>query len=146
MDKIEHVEMTKEEREAHETKWGRYNDAPPNFTEITAEEFARSGFFTWCKVGMEHRQIMPDRIGNSKMLNPITNGVLGISLFYMNHGENFGIANDYWANKVRYFKFADCFHDWKEISAKEAGKPSLNCYHYCKCSKCGASWEYDSSG
>jgi hypothetical protein len=68
------------------------------------------------------------------------------TLFYMNHGENYAMTADYWGQKVRYFKFADCYHDWKEISPAEAGKPAWNCYHYCKCTKCGASWEYDSSG
>ena len=134
-----------EEIVAHEAKWGRFNFCPPGFQEITPEEFARSGFFTWCKVGIEFRQLCVENVDQTKMLTPVPH-MMSITLFYMNHGEHYGMANDYWGNKVRYFKFADCYHDWKEISPAEAGKPSLNCYHYCKCSKCGASWEYDSSG
>lgn len=133
----------KAEVKAHEEKWGRFNDAPPGFTEITAEEFATSGFFTWCKTAQEFRQISPENIDQSKMLAPVKY-FLGITLFYMNHGENYGLAR--YEDRVRYFKFADCYHDWVEISAKEAGKPAWNCYHYNKCSKCGARWEYDSSG
>jgi hypothetical protein len=128
---------------AHEKKWGRFNDAPPNFTEITADEFAQGGFFTWVKEGIEFRQISPDTIDMKKMLSPVKY-MLGITLFFMNHGDNFGLAQ--YEGKVRYFKFADCFHEWHEISAKEAGKPAFNCYHYMKCSKCGAQHEYDSSG
>lgn len=132
------------EREAHETKWGRFNDAPPGLTEITAEEFAQSGFFTWCKVGQEFRQVCRG-IDQTKMLTPFPD-MLSLTMFYMNHDANFAIAQDYWGKKVRYFKFAVCYHDWKEITAAEAGKRAMNCYHYCKCSKCGASHEYDSSG
>jgi hypothetical protein len=137
--------MTPEVRAAHEAKWGRFNFAPPGFKEITAEEFAQSGFFTWCKEGLEFRQILQDNVKPDQLLHPIK-GSLSITLFYMNHGEHYGIANDYWDKRVRFFKFADCYHEWVEISAKEAGKPALNCYHYNKCTKCGAQWEYDSSG
>lgn len=138
-------ELTEEELAAHEAKWGGFNDVPPGFTEITAEEFAQSGFFTWCKVGMEFRQINPATVDKTKLLSPLET-FTSFTLFYMNHGENYAITADYWEKKVRYFKFADCYHDWKEISAAEAGKPAWNNYHYCKCVGCGASWEYDSSG
>ena len=144
-EKIGAIELTAEERAAHEQKWGRFNNPPPGFKEITAEQFSQSGFFTWCKVGMEFRQIDPAQIDQKAMLSPVKT-FLSVTMFYMNHGENFAMAHDYWAKQVRYFTFADCYHDWKEISAKEAGKPAFNCYHYCKCAKCGASWEYDSSG
>ena len=136
---------TTAEMHKHAEKWGSYNSAPPGFKEITAEQFAQSGFFTWCKVAQEFRQLILTDEQQKSMLSPVRH-CMSITLFYMNHGEHFGIANDYWAKKVRYFTFADCYHDWKEISAKEAGKPAMNCYHYCKCTKCGASWEYDSSG
>lgn len=132
-----------EELRAHEAKWGRFNDAPPGFMEITAEQFATGGFFTWCKVAQEFRQISVENIDQSKMLAPVKY-FLGVTMFYMNHGPHFAMAR--YDDRVRYFQFADCYHDWKEISAKEAGKPAFNCYHYCKCSKCGASYEYDSSG
>ena len=143
--KIEGGLTTKEARDAHEKKWGGYNDAPPGFKEITAEQFAQSGFFTWCKEGMEHRQIITTPEQHKALLSPITH-CFSITMFYMNHGENFAIGHDYWGKKVRYFTFADCYHNWVEITAKEAGKPAFNCYHYCKCSKCGAQHEYDSSG
>lgn len=137
--------ITKEEMAAHEKKWGHYNSPPPGFKEITHEEFAQSGFFTWCPTSMEFRQIMADNVDKAVLLSPIK-GHLSVKMVYMNHGAHFAMAQDYWEKKVRYFTFADCYHDWQEISAKEAGKPAFNCYHYCKCSKCGAQWEYDSSG
>jgi hypothetical protein len=138
-------DMTKEQTAEHEKKWGRFNDPPTGFKEITAEQFAQSGFFTWCNTAKEFRQVDPERIDKTKMLTPVKT-MLAIQMFYMNHGEHYAIANDYWAKMIRYFTFADCYHDWKEISAKEAGKPAYNCYHYCKCTKCGANYEYDSSG
>lgn len=138
---------TKEENDAHEKKWGKYNDPLPNMKEITAEEFAQSGFFTWSITGMEFRQIDPKQFKEGSLLSPVT-AFMHCKIFFTNssHESGFAMTGDYWTKKVRYFKFADCFHDWKEISAKDAGKPVFNCYHYCRCSKCGASWEYDSSG
>lgn len=142
---IQHAELTKEQLLEHEQKWGRFNDPPTGFKEITAEEFAQSGFFTWCKTKTEYRQVDPTRIDHSKMLSPV-DAMLAIQMFYMNHGEHYAISNDYWGKKVRYFTFADCYHEWKEISPAEAGGPAYNCYHYYKCTKCNARWEVDSSG
>ena len=140
---------TKKEAEEHETKWGRFNFAPPGFKEITDEEFAQSGFFTWCKVGMEFRQLLPENIDQSKMLSPVTQ-MLTVTMFYMNHGANFAIANDYWGKKVRYFMFADCYHEYVELSKEESEKRGHrhfgNCYHVELCKKCGYVWAYDSSG
>jgi hypothetical protein len=87
---------------------------------------------------------MPDNIDKTKLLDPKWD-CSGITLFYMNHGDHYGIANDYWGKKVRFFKFALCFHEWQPISATEAGKPAFNCYNYYKCNKCGAQHEQDSS-
>jgi hypothetical protein len=92
---------------------------------------------------MEFRQICVENIDQSKMLTPVKQ-MLAVTMFYMNHDANFAMSSDYWSKKVRYFMFADCYHDWKEISA--TNNTAWNCYHYCKCSKCGASHEYDSSG
>jgi hypothetical protein len=130
-----------EDIQKHKEDFGGYNDAPPGFTEITSEEFAQSGFFTWCLEKAEFRQIVPDRIDQSKMLSPVKS-MLSVKMFYMNHGDGYALSQDYWGKKVRYFKFAKCYHDYQEI----AGASHWNCYHVCKCSKCGDVWEYDSSG
>lgn len=131
----------------HEKEWGGYNDSLPNLEEITAEQFSQSGFFTWCFSGMEHRQITPENFNKGKIFSPVKVFV-NAKIFYMNspHEAGFLITSDYWDKKVRYFKFAKCFHNYKEITAAEAGRPAMNCYHYCKCTKCGQSYEYDSSG
>lgn len=132
--------LTKEQVEQHVKDFGRFNDPPPGFQEITSEEFAQSGFFTWCLENVEFRQIDPALIDKSKVLTPVKS-FLSVKMFYMNHGDGYALAQDYWGKKVRYFKFAKCFHDWQEI-----GTRGWNCYHVCKCTKCGESWEYDSSG
>lgn len=132
--------LTTEELTAHEAKWGRYNDCPSGFIEITAEEFAHSGFFIWCIEMVEHRQIL-NRVPKGIPFE----GMLSITLFFMNNGIHFGIANDYQNKKVRYFKFAKCFHNYVEISAAEAGKPAFRNYHYYKCTLCGDQTEMDSS-
>ena len=138
--------ITKEQWEAQEKTWGRFNDFPPGFKEITAGQFAQSGFFTWCIDKFEFRQpIGWDKLPTGTLLKPFTGGP-SIRMFFMNSGEHFAMAQDYYSKEVRYFTFALCYHDWKEISAKEAGKQAMNCYHYYKCSKCGAENEQDTSG
>jgi hypothetical protein len=144
-DTIKNAELNAGELRKHEAKWGKFNDPPTGFKEITPEQFAQSGFFTWCKVNMEFRQIDSARIKPDVLLFP-AKYMLAVTMFYMNHGEHFAIGNDYWEKRVRYFTFAECYHDWKEISPKEAGGPAYNCYHYYKCTKCGAKNEVDSSG
>jgi hypothetical protein len=136
---------SKDETDQHEKDFGRFNDPPPNFTEITAEEFAQSGFFTWCIEAQEFRQIDPARIDQNRMLSPVST-YLSVKMFFMNHGDGYALAQDYWGKKIRYFKFAKCLHDYQEVSAASLGKPAFNSYHYCKCTKCGDLWEYDSSG
>lgn len=128
-------------------EWGDYNSSLPNLTEITEQEFAQSGFFTWGVERFEYRQISPDNFNKGKIFSPVKTFV-SAKIFYMNspHEAGFVIVNDYWDKKVRYFKFAKCFHDYKEITAAEAGKTAFNCYHYCRCTKCGHDYEYDSSG
>jgi hypothetical protein len=131
---------------AHEKEWGGFNSPPPGFQEITEQEFASSGFFVWAKTEMEFRQLDPNRIDQSKLLSPIT-CFFDITLFYMNQGEHYGIARG--EGKVRYFKFAKCFHTYRELTPSEIiaqRKTPFNCYHYCVCTKCGEQWEYDSSG
>lgn len=139
-------EPTREDLASYDKKkWGEFNDFPPGFKEITAKQFAQSGFFTWCKTALEFRQpIGWDKLPSGTLLKPFGGGP-AITMFFMNHGCNFAMSNDYYGEEVRYFTFADCYHDWVEISAKEAGKTAFRCYHYYKCSKCGAHHEQDSS-
>lgn len=130
--------LSKEEAAEHQKKWGGYNDLPPGFTEITEAEFARGGFGTWCIERIEFRQAI---VGKT---------FANLKLFFLNHGDNYAITCDWQQKKVRFFKFAICFHTYEEIGVEEARKNGVehfgNCYHVCKCSKCGHLWAYDSSG
>lgn len=142
---------TNEQRLKHEKEWGNYNDPLPNMVEITIEEFAQSGFFTWCIEAQEHRQVDPNRIDKSKLLSPITT-YFSLIIFYTNGPKEsgFALSGDYWNKKVRYFKFAKCYHEYTELTVEEARKEGVEhfgmCYHVCKCKKCGSLHSYDSSG
>lgn len=130
--------VTPEEVKEHEEKWGKFNDCPPNFEEITAEEFAQSGFFTWCKEKIEFRQINPAKIPQDKIKSPITS-YISITLFFMNDPHwHYAMSGDYWEKKVRYFRFSECIHDYSE---KGVGR----CLHQYTCSKCGKQYTVDSS-
>jgi len=144
--KLTHIDG-KDEVAAHEKEYGRYNDSLPNLIEITAEEFAQSGFFTWCLQAYETRQILPENLANAKLLTPIKT-YLGAQIFYFGspNEDGFVMANDYWAKSMRYFKFAKCHHEYEEVSGASLGRPQWNCYHYYKCKKCGNINEVDSSG
>ena len=131
--------LTKEQIEQHEKDWGSRNDPPPGLQEITLEEFAQSGFFTWSMEKIEQRYVDLSRAGNEKL-----SGWLTLKMVFLPRGEGFAMSHDYWGKKVRFFQFAKCYHDWQEISP--AGRPAWNCYHYYKCTKCGDGYECDSSG
>jgi hypothetical protein len=127
----------------HAKVYGDYNDAPPNFKEITEEEFAQSMFFTYSPEYTEYRQILLDPDSKRKE-------ALSVKLYFFFDGNGFGMANDYWAKKVRYFRFKKCDHKAVELSPVEARKKGIvhhgNCYHVLECSKCGYIHSYDSSG
>lgn len=142
LDEIRPKEMSPEEIKEHEEKYGGYNDAPPNFKEITEAEFAQSMFFTYAPNATEHRQILIDPDDSRKEC-------LGITLYYFFDGNGFGIAHDYWGKKVRYFRFKACEHEYKSLSPKEAHAKGIlhfgRCYHVGECKKCGHIHSYDSS-
>ncbi len=127
---------TVEERNAHEKTFGKYNDAPPNLIEIDEKEFAQCGFFTWCVEGQETRQICRG-LDPKKLLAPIE-GMLAITLFYMNTGIHYGLGHDFWKGKVRYFKFAVCHHTFVEIGVERM-------MHSYKCTKCNHIMVQDTS-
>ncbi len=140
------TDVSQEEAKQFEKDFGGYNDAPPGLKEITAEEFAQSGFFTWCIEKVEFRQVLSDRLpwtGEKYMLT--------LRMFYMNspHEDGFAMSHDYWAQKVRYFRFTRCDHSYRELSVLEAqakGRKHFgNCYHVHQCTKCGVFYEVDSS-
>lgn len=78
-----------------------YNDFPENWKEITESEFAQSHYFTYSPDVVEYRQML-DRN------NPQT-PALSATLYWMFDNTGYGIAQDYWGKRVRYFKFG-CKH------------------------------------
>jgi len=134
--KLEHVSDASAVEE-HERKYGKYNDLPPNLEELTEAEFARSGFFTWCLENYEHRQ--PCRLTDAQAQ---AYGLAGqnLKLFYMNNTEGFAISNDYWDERIRYFRFRACVHEFRNPGPKDfaRGVPRpRRCLHVGVCSKCG---------
>lgn len=134
-----------EQQEIHERAYGRDSDSPsPNFKEITEKEFAQSKFFSYGADRTEYRQILPDRLpwkGEKYALS--------VTLYYLYDGTGYGISSDYWQGKVRYFRFAACEHEYKELSQQECRKRGLyhagRCYHVSECVKCGRINAVDSS-
>lgn len=111
-----------------------YNAAPEGLVEITEDEFVKSDFFVYTPTKIEHRQVLT----NNKFLE--------LHMFYVDRASDkngFAFSTDYWKGKIRYFRFG-CKHEWREYTPTD--KPQFKCYHYTKCTKCGAEWEYDSSG
>lgn len=127
-------------------KWGGYNDSLPNLTELTTEEFAQSGFFTWSITGIEFRQIHPEKLNEANLLGEKFTTHTGANIFFVGspYENGFVLIRDYWNKTVRYFRFTKCEHDYEEVTGKN-GKPVWNCYHYYVCRKCGQRNEVDSS-
>lgn len=93
----------------------KYNEFPPNWHELSAEEFAKSTFFGWHPISFEHRQMIP-RTPEMDKLMAYKDGRLGTvvsaTLWWMPSGEGFAIVNDFWGGTVRYFGFGERHADW----------------------------------
>lgn len=113
----------------HIAKYGRFNDAPPGFKEITKADIARSLFATHSPVCREYRQIM----GFEKT-------ALSVTLYYMHDGTGYGMSFDYWNSKVRWFRFG-CEHQYHELTMEECRKRNIyhagRCWHVRECTLCG---------
>ncbi len=84
-----------EEYFAFEERFGGFNDFPPGWEEITSEQFAQSNFFVYLSTHIEYRQML-----NSQRKPVFAN------LYYLPSGNGgYAISHDYWAKKVRFFKF-----------------------------------------
>jgi hypothetical protein len=94
---------------------GGYNDFPPNWHEITPEQFAKSDFFGWHADIMEHRQMVPKTAG-MKVLMRLKDGQEGCAvtanLYWMPSGLGYSIVNDFWGGQIRLFKFGTQNPDW----------------------------------
>lgn len=110
----------------HIAKFGGWNTVPPNFEEITPEQFAAISF--WAIAGIEFRQFHH----NNKHFS-------GYLFFVKGVGFDGGYAFDTRNGGVKFYRFSDCKC---ETESKSIG----NCLHLVKCKKCGREWEVDSSG
>lgn len=124
----------------HEKEWGRYNDSLPNLIELTTEQFAQSSFFIYAFTAHEFRQIRAEEFNKGKIFSPIKGQLVSVQIFYIKSPSEAGfiLMNNYWDKTVRYFTFTKCLHEYK-------GVKTGNCLYQYTCTKCGASYEVDSS-
>lgn len=150
MYKVSHAFNTPEAK-AIEEAYGKYNDFPPNWREITQDEFARSLFFHYTPDFIDFRQMYEkDKDGKRAYNAPYTSG----KLFFFWNKTGIGIVDTYEDKKynakkiLRFFKFG-CEHKYRELSREESAKKGRThfgrCYHIEECTTCGHIWEYDSS-
>jgi len=122
------------------------NAVPTGFREITAEEFAKSYFFTYDPEATERRQFHPSPVTDATGKSPLCNAIL----YHYFDGTGIVMMQDYWAGKVRYFAFG-CAHEYEHDSQKaldlcrERGITMYRCDHARLCTKCGHLMVVDSS-
>lgn len=119
-----------------------YNEKPDNLTEMTERQWAQSDWFS----------LDPERVENRQFSILDTKGrevFHTFRLYHMHDGHGYAITHDYWAGRVRVFRFG-CEHEWHELCHNECEKRNINhfgsCWHVQQCSKCNQIRSYDSSG
>jgi hypothetical protein len=130
-------DLEAKERDAHAAEKGGWNDFPPNWREITEQEFAQSAYFLYDPVLLEHRQML-DR---SNPQAPAQSALLQ----WQHTGDGFAVVNDFRAKKVRFYAFG-CDHTWAPASNATLAKHGIRLFahqHVAECSKCGALWQTD---
>ena len=107
---------------------------PPNFREVDEAEFVKCAMRRiYTPERVEYRQFHVLRKENPD-LPP------DLQLSWYHNGKGDAIYLDYWAEKVRYFLFAECEHEM-------GNRVNLGtCYNQYTCSKCGYVEKIDSSG
>lgn len=122
-------------RATHESKWGRFNDAPPEWEEITEAQLVKeTPWRIYAPTLYEYRQILPKRDHPSISMGPMFEA----RLFYFEDGTGVGMHCDSQTGKIRWFRFG-CKHDM------ETWWPVMFERHD-KCKKCGYEAVYDTSG
>ena len=105
------------------------NALPPNWKEISEREFTESAFFIYSPIAVEFKQapLIPN--------GPLEN----IKMFYVyGYAEGFAMVADHEAGRVRYFLFAECEHDWQDITTHRF-------LHTIRCRRCPETRSFDSS-
>ena len=112
-----------------------FNEAPPNWREVSQEELVASRRLIWSAHAIEFRQIL--RVNGQKIDGPVISAHLhwvhGLS------GEGWAWAEDWTNRRMRFFLFEMCEHE-----LEVTGRP-YNCYTEYKCKKCGWETAVDSS-
>jgi hypothetical protein len=122
----------------YKDRMGDYNAPPPNFKEVTADEFAKIPHLSGVPDKLEYRQII---LTDNR--SPLIDGVL----HWYNDGHGWMINQVYWNKEksqfeytLRFYTFSICEHDF----GKDEGTAMFE--HKFTCKKCGYTYGYDSSG
>ena len=126
MNKLVHIDS--EEANIYGTK--NFNSFPPNWKQITVEQFAKSKFFVYSPKYIEHRQMFRGTHSATKTIHA--------KLFWFHDNTGIGMVHDYWKGKVYYYWFG-CKH--KRMKSWKAGR----CYTKHECPTCGYKGATDSS-
>lgn len=101
----------------------KYGELPPNFKEITDEEFSKSIFFTYSSVREDWQ-----RVGDTTY-----------KIFWFHNGRCFAISENWKdSKKLRYWEGCLCEHEFERTNLGR-------CFNRYDCKKCGYSEEIDSS-
>lgn len=126
-----------------EKELGNYNSPLPNMKEISEKEWAQSFFFQYAAECRGYRQISNIEELIAVGIRPAESGgrpcMMPIHWYAFFDKTGIAFFSDWWAGKVRIFKFAVCEHAYTE---KNIG----HCLTRYTCSKCGHSKDIDSSG
>lgn len=126
------------ETKEHQKAFGGYTDFPPNFREVTEQEFVQSSPFTYPPKKIEFRQMKKERNVPS----------LPAQLFFFPDGTGYALSVDYVSQQVQYYRFG-CDHTWNELTAAECERRGIyhadRRYHVRECTKCTYINAFDSS-
>ena len=132
--------LSTEERGVHANEFGTFNEFPPGWAEITEAEFAKSPHFTYAPILIEYRQMLRYMDGTKA-----TQYVAAHLQFQHDH-TGYAIVNDYWAGKIRFYKFG-CNHVWGDArpELERRGERLFAMQNANFCTKCGFLGITDSS-
>lgn len=127
-------------------RFGGYNDFPPNWEEISDQDFYRKWFVYGWKIHDTRQMMRPSEIHQAfydKLDIPSHHRpIIQATLFFYSDTTGLAITQGYDGKyNPRYFQFGLCMHKNK------SGVPSKSrmCYHVSKCDDCGMEFHVDSS-